>query len=293
MRRVNDGIYVLQGRTNIGIVVVDKGECVIIDSGIDDDVGRKVIKALKELRLKARALINTHSHADHIGGNAFLQRRLGVEAYAPLEEVPFIQYPILEPTYLYGAYPPRELRIKVLMAEPSRVRPIDEVITELPLRPINLSGHSLGMVGFEVGKVLFTADVAFPKEVLDKYVIPYHINVGKAVRSLIKVKDIMTSYSTIVPSHGHITTSKDFINTITLNLNAINEVKSVILNTLSEGSLTIDELFKQVIRGLNVKVGNLPVYFLIRSAIYSFITWLAEEGLVSIRCEGGDVLIKR
>jgi len=42
--RVSEGVYVLEGRTNVGVVVLEGGECLVVDTGIDRDQGRRVLE---------------------------------------------------------------------------------------------------------------------------------------------------------------------------------------------------------------------------------------------------------
>src|SRR5918911_4068818 len=91
----------IPGSNNLGVVTTGDGGAIAIDTGLDKDTGRLIRKALDEARLILRAIINTHHHADHIGGNDYLVRNLpGVEVYAPRLEAALIENPLLEPLYL-------------------------------------------------------------------------------------------------------------------------------------------------------------------------------------------------
>ena len=59
--------WVIQGGANIG-VIAHEGRCLIIDSGMDKDVGRDILSQVKKLGLTPTALLVTHAHADHFGG---------------------------------------------------------------------------------------------------------------------------------------------------------------------------------------------------------------------------------
>ncbi len=50
--------------------------------------------------------MNTHSNADHIGGNRYLQGQTGCKVYSGGIEAAFTKYPVLEPSFIYdvGAY---------------------------------------------------------------------------------------------------------------------------------------------------------------------------------------------
>ncbi|MBN2875786.1 MAG: MBL fold metallo-hydrolase, partial [Spirochaetales bacterium] len=73
--------YIIPSPANMG-VWVDEGRATLVDSGNDDDAGRKIIKLFAEQGWTLERIINTHSNADHIGGNAFLTARTGCTVLA-------------------------------------------------------------------------------------------------------------------------------------------------------------------------------------------------------------------
>ena len=63
----------------------------LIDAGANDTPERAIVPALQQLGLDltdVAAILNTHDHADHVGGNAFVQRVSKAKVYFPKNEIP-------------------------------------------------------------------------------------------------------------------------------------------------------------------------------------------------------------
>lgn len=282
-------VFYIAGRTNVGVVVRDDW-CILVDSGLDDDYGRRVLRALRAEGLRPRYLVNTHSHADHIGGNGFLARRAGVEVVAPEVEADFVEHPILEPLYLYGAYPPREMRGKLVMAKPSKVsRVVGEGFDEeLGVEFVALPGHSVNLHAVGVDGVLFVGDALFPRELMEKYGVIYHVDVGRAVESMRKLLD--TDYRVYVPSHAPHTS--DVGRVVEDNLRHIEEVREAVLEEVVK-PVSFEELLDRVLQRFKVKVMNLPLHQLYSSTIKSYLAWLSDEGSIKYEVKGGRVFYAR
>ncbi len=74
------------------------------------------------------------------------------------------------------------LRGRFLLADAS---PVDDVISvdglqidDVEIEVIPLAGHSPNQLGFRIDGVFFSADIALPETVLEKYRIPYLYAVG-------------------------------------------------------------------------------------------------------------------
>lgn len=68
---IQENTYVLYDETS---------ECVIIDPGCYDDTERKKLTTfIEEKKLKPVRLLNTHTHLDHIFGNAFISSKYGLK----------------------------------------------------------------------------------------------------------------------------------------------------------------------------------------------------------------------
>ena len=111
--------YYIENPSKIGIVKLNETDVCLIDSGSDKDAGRKVRQILEAHNWHLTAIYNTHANADHIGGNKYLQGQTGCKIYAPDINCEFTKHPVLEPAFLYGGFPPKDLRHKFLMAQES------------------------------------------------------------------------------------------------------------------------------------------------------------------------------
>ena len=273
---ISKSIAYIPGAVNIG--VLRNGErCAVIDTGLDKDSGRNIKKVLEAEGLVLEAIINTHSHADHFGGNDYLVRNLKAKVYAPRIESGIIQNPILEPVYLFnGATPIRNLRNKFVLAKPS---PVDVIIEPgklevigLEVEIIPLPGHCFNQIGVLVDDVLFCADTVFSTRVLVKYKIPVVQDVKSHLGTLDKMDE--TNYSFYVPAHTR--PREDIKELVGKNrdttLGIIRDIK---------GILGIQKTTEQVVSELATQYGlDLTVvqqYYLIQMTVMAYLGYIYDE----------------
>ena len=89
--------YYIQSPAKIGLIKLSGDDVCLIDSGNDKDAGRKVRQILDANGWHLTAIYNTHSNADHIGGNQYLQKQTGCKIYAPGIDCDFTCHPKMYP----------------------------------------------------------------------------------------------------------------------------------------------------------------------------------------------------
>lgn len=85
--------YYIQSPAKIGLVRLNDTEVCLIDSGNDKETGRKVRQLLEANGWRLTAIYNTHSNADHIGGNKYLQGQTRMSHLRPGHRVQLYQTP--------------------------------------------------------------------------------------------------------------------------------------------------------------------------------------------------------
>ena len=198
---LTDRTYYVESPARIGLVRLDDSRVCLIDSGNDKDAGRKLRQILDRYGWKLTAIYNTHSNADHIGGNSYLHAQTGCRIFAPGIDCAFTRYPVLEPSFLYGGYPCKDLRHKFLMAQESDAELLTAEILPEGFEVLPLPGHFFDMVGFRTpDDVVFLADCLSSRETLEKYRIGFIYDVGAYIETLEKVKRMTARM--FVPAHA-------------------------------------------------------------------------------------------
>jgi glyoxylase-like metal-dependent hydrolase (beta-lactamase superfamily II) len=187
-------------------VLVAGDRALLIDTGLDDGMVRKVLRQLDELRATLRGLLITHGHADHFGGAAWTVEQTGVPLYAPPLEGAYVAQPLLEPLFLYGgAAPIEELRSKFTLAEAVEapvlpLTPGAQEIAGLALKVIPLPGHAPAQVGIAHGDTFYCGDVVFPEATLSRHPILFCHDLDAWLETLARLPDL--AYTWFVPGHG-------------------------------------------------------------------------------------------
>lgn len=283
--QVSENSYYIQSPAKIGLVKVSDTEVCLIDSGNDKDAGKKIRRVLEENGWSLKAIYNTHSHADHIGGNKYLQAQTGCDIYAPGIEQYFTCEPVLEPTFLYGGCPGKELRHKFLMAQESEAKAVTKEILPRGWEMILLPGHSFDMVGFRTpDDVVYLADCLSSRETIDKYKIGFIYDVGAYVETLEKVKGMKAKM--FVPSHT--VSTDDIAELAQYNIDKVYEVADKIVE-LCEQPIRFEELLKELFEDYDLNM-TFEQHALVGSTVRSYLTWLKERGRITAQIEGNFIM---
>jgi glyoxylase-like metal-dependent hydrolase (beta-lactamase superfamily II) len=288
LKSISDSVLYIPNASNIGIIK-NGNDCILIDTGLDSGTGKQILPLLSQKGLQVKAIINTHAHADHYGGNRIIKEKTNCLVCAPAIEAAIIENPILEPTSFFsGANPPTDLKNKFLMAEPCKV---DKIIEEgslelegLSLKIVALKGHSINQIGVAFEDMLFCADSFFSKETIEKHKIPFFTNIKETKKTLNTLKE--STYKTYVPSHLQPTSNPAA--SINENLRALEKIESNLFELIVEEN-SIEQLLKGLCLKMEIKIGSMQQYCLLKTSLLAFLEYLHANRKVDYVVENNQL----
>ena len=286
--QVSEQSYYIQSPAKIGLVKLNEQDVCLIDSGNDKDAGRKVRQLLNANGWRLTAIYNTHSNADHIGGNKYLQGQTGCKIYAPGIDCAFTRHPVLEPSFLYGGYPCKELRHKFLMAQESDAQELTQESLPEGFEIIPLPGHFFDMVGFRTpDDVVYLADCLSSRETLDKYQIGFIYDVAAYLKTLEMVKSLRAKM--FIPAHA--AASEDIADLAQYNIDKVLEIADKIIGICQE-PLCFEAILQKLFADYGLTM-NFEQYVLVGSTVRSYLAWLKDTGRLNGLFENNMLLWQR
>jgi glyoxylase-like metal-dependent hydrolase (beta-lactamase superfamily II) len=237
--------------------------------------------------MNVKFIINTHSNADHIGGNKVIEERTGARTFCSTTENAFIQNTILEPSFLYGAFPFKDLRNKFLMAKNvSSVENI-ETINFDGIEILKLPGHYYEMIGIKTkDNVCFLGDSLFSKETIEKYKIFFIYDVDAYLKTL----DFLSTLEAKFFICSHIGQLTDLTDVIESNRKSIEKNIELILN-ICKTKITFEGLLKRIFESYSLDM-NINQYVLVGSTIRSYVSYLIDNDKIRYMFEDNNMLFE-
>ncbi len=275
--KVTDCCYYIESPSKVGIYKRNENDVYLIDSGSDVGSAKKTLKICNEMGWKIKGIINTHAHADHIGGNAYIQEKTSCDIFCSTIDRPFIEHTIINPLHIYGGYIPKEMEHKFFLAKESVTKDINSEDFPSELKTFDISGHSLGMIAIVTpDNVAFVGDIVSSDIIIEKYGITYLLDIKKHLESLDFVENM--DADTFVMSH--VETVSDIKPLIKSNREKIFEICDKILELCKEPT-TFENLLQKLFYHYNLKM-SIRQHSLVGSTVRSYLSYLKNEGKIDV-----------
>lgn len=279
--------YYINCPAKIGIYAQSEREVYLIDSGNDKEAAKKVLKIADVKGWTIKGILNTHSNADHIGGNSFIQNKISCPVFSSGIEADFTRHPVLEPSFLYGGYPCKNLRNKFLMAKESVVTDFSSPEFPKEVEIIPLPGHFFDMVGFRTpDNTVFLADCVSSRATLEKYGVTFIYDVAAYLETLANIETLKADI--FVPSHAEV--CNDVSELAEINRQKVYEIEQVI-KVICDTLKTTDDIISEIFRRFNLTM-TIEQYVLVGSTVRSYLSWMKDRGVIDFTTDNCMLLWK-
>lgn len=291
--QLTDGAYHLRAGSNAGLLV-QEGHALLVDTGLDRDAARRILKHVTALNVELAGVIITHAHADHFGGAGEIKRRSGAPVLAPAFEAAVVENPALEPVYLFaGAQPAKELQGKFILAQPCQLDGIlasgrQEVFGfDIDVIPAPGHAHNQMMVGWPEGRVCFAADAYFPPEVLDKYGIPFYVDIDQTLATLASLPAL--PYNVFAQGHGDAYDRSGLEEDIEYNIGRVETIRERVWDAL-DAPADDSQVLKTVADAMEIRIEQPAIYYLTRTTVHACLNSLRTAGRADLTLDDNRLL---
>ncbi len=280
LTRLGERTFYVAGPANVGGVILENGRVALIDSGIDEKYATRLFELLSDYRFKVAYILNTHAHADHIGGNNFFATRCNCRIFAAKLEAPTIRQPLIQSAVLFAGSPIQDLMNRFIIADPSPVEvfPGDQFeLDGVNIRLLDLPGHSVNQKGFLIDDVAFVADTLFPEAFFKKQRLPFSYDPQMHTQTLEKMRTL--SAKTFVG--GHFPATGNIATLIASNLQHVDRAMSF-MRELLRVPQSQDHVVKAFLDHFGMKKVGWE-YYLYRATVNGYLSSLYRRGEVKYR----------
>jgi glyoxylase-like metal-dependent hydrolase (beta-lactamase superfamily II) len=288
--KIKGNTYYIQAGTNIGVVSFKNKNCLVVDTTINNTTARKMDMIINENSLHVKYIINTHSHEDHCGGNNYFKDNYpGTYVYTSEIEKLYIDNPELFSMNLFSV--PNSFKQLGVLSKSSGVDYILDCginkINDEKFEIVDLPGHTSGLIGvITPERVCFTGDSIFSRAIIEKYKIPYFIDIEKAVESINKLKELDADYFVLGHASSYIDKS-ELLEIADLNISKISEIEEQILDFLDQPCTR--EVVLENILVLNDVEADFKEYFLNLSCISAYLSYFYKKSIINFSIEDGKI----
>ncbi len=283
LENISGNTYYFSGSTCIGMYREGK-KVTLVDTGIDDNKIRKIFNYLNEESLFIENVIITHSHADHAGGNDFLQKRGFTRFFSSEMEAFILKHPDFFPYILFGSSYPEFLNTKFIV--PSKTEHVYPVSSLKNFTILEFEGHSFQMVVLKtMDNIVFLADTMFSEKILEKHPIPFHIDTEKYLDAMVKASDIDAD-GYLISHGGYYKTISDLKK---INVGAVEKIQELIEKNLPE---TIENIYSLVLKELNIQIKEPWEYFLNRVPFLAIVKNLEKNRRIFMESKENKIFLK-
>jgi glyoxylase-like metal-dependent hydrolase (beta-lactamase superfamily II) len=286
--QAGENTFYINCPVKMGVYRLPDNKAILIDSGIDKETGKKILKIFAEKNWTLETVINTHSNADHIGGNKLLYERTNCKIYSTAIESTFCNYPVLETSFLYGGFPNKQLRNKFLFAEPSPVNDIAALTLPQGMELVPLKGHFFDMIGVKTpDDVYFMADCVSSQNIIDKYHIAFIYDVAEYLNTLDTIETLKGKL--FIPSH---TDAVDDMKALCdINRKKVLEIVECI-KKICENPVPFEEVLKSLFDRYNL-VMDFNQYVLVGSTVRSYLSYMLDNQILNSEFKDNRLLWSR